>query len=83
MFPLYVLGGYGPSPEPEFFLRKTQADAIVIGEGEVTILELLNTIENKKELSSIKGIAYMDNGKCIQTPRRDTITIIDEITFPA
>ena len=23
--PYYILGGHGPSPEPEFFLKKTQA----------------------------------------------------------
>ena len=33
----YVIGGHGPSPEPEFFLRKTGADAVVMGEGEVVI----------------------------------------------
>jgi radical SAM superfamily enzyme YgiQ (UPF0313 family) len=81
--PFYVLGGHGPSPEPEFFLRKTRADAIVIGEGEVTITELLGAIESKKELSSVQGIAFMENDRCVQTPRRDTITKIDEITFPA
>ena len=31
--PFYVLGGHGPSPEPEYFLRKTGADCVVIGEG--------------------------------------------------
>lgn len=81
--PFYILGGHGPSPEPEFFLRKTQADAVVIGEGEVTIIELLNAIENKDELSSVKGIAFMDNGRCIQTPRCTPIAKIDEIAFPA
>lgn len=81
--PFYVLGGHGPSPEPEFFLRKTRADAIVIGEGEVTITELLGAIESKKELSSVQGIAFMENDRCIQTPRRATIADISEIVFPA
>ena len=28
--PYYILGGHGPAPEPEFFLRKTRADAIML-----------------------------------------------------
>ena len=81
--PFYVLGGHGPSPEPEFFLRKTQANAIVIGEGEVTITELLEALQSKKELLSVEGIAFMENDRCIQTPRRETIADINEIAFPA
>ena len=37
--PYYILGGHGPSPEPEFYLKKARADAIVIGEGEITIIK--------------------------------------------
>ncbi|GJQ50995.1 MAG: B12-binding domain-containing radical SAM protein [Candidatus Kuenenia stuttgartiensis] len=81
--PFYILGGHGPSPEPEYFLKKTYADTAVIGEGEITIVELLEALERKKELSSISGIAFLENGKCIQTPRRTTIPDIDNIPFPA
>ena len=81
--PFYMIGGHGPSPEPEYFLKKTQADVAVIGEGEVTILELLEALERKKELSSVSGIAFLENGNCIQTPRRTPIPDIDNIPFPA
>ena len=46
--PFYIIGGHGPTPEPEYFLRKTGADAIVMGEGEITIVELLDALKNKK-----------------------------------
>jgi radical SAM superfamily enzyme YgiQ (UPF0313 family) len=81
--PFYIIGGHGPSPEPEFFLRKTGADAVVIGEGEVTILELIEALENRRELSSVDGIAFLKNGKCFQTPKRALIQNIDDIPFPA
>jgi anaerobic magnesium-protoporphyrin IX monomethyl ester cyclase len=41
--PFYILGGHGPSPEPEYFMKKTGADAVVIGEGETAIVDLLNS----------------------------------------
>ena len=39
--PFYIIGGHGPAPEPEYFLKKTRADAVVIGEGEITIVNLI------------------------------------------
>lgn len=81
--PFYVIGGHGPSPEPEFFLRKTHADAVVIGEGELTIIELLDALKGKKDLSSVFGIAFLKGDKFVQLPRRPLIENIEEIPFPA
>lgn len=60
-------------------------DIIVIGEGENTILELVQLFESKKEyLSNIKGIAFRDkNGKIIKTNIRPFINNLDIIPFPA
>lgn len=81
--PFYVIGGHGPSPEPEYFLKKTGADAIVIGEGEETIIDLLDALKRKNDLSSVQGIAFRENGRCVQTPRRPLIKDIDDIALPA
>lgn len=81
--PFYIIGGHAPSPEPEYFLKKTKADVVVIGEGEITIVQLLKALEDKKELFSVKGIAFLENGKCVQTPKRPLIQNIDNIPFPA
>ena len=81
--PFYIIGGHGPSPEPGYFLKKTQADVVVIGEGEITIIELLAAIERKKDLSAVQGIAFLKNGKCTQTPKRTEIQSIDDISHPA
>src|SRR3989339_1946341 len=58
--PSYIIGGHGPSPEPEFFLRKTQADVAVIGEGEETIVELIDVVSKKGSLTHVKGIAFRE-----------------------
>jgi anaerobic magnesium-protoporphyrin IX monomethyl ester cyclase len=81
--PYYILGGHGPSPEPEFFLRRTLADAVVIGEGEVTILELLEAFANKTPLSKVQGIAYQNGDQTFINPRRPLIKDVDSIPFPA
>lgn len=81
--PFYILGGHGPAPEPEYFMRKTQADVIVIGEGEETAAELADALEGKRSLQSVNGIAYNDNGNCVRTLPRGLIQDIDTIPFPA
>ena len=78
--PFYVIGGHGPSPEPEFFIRKTGANAIVIGEGEETIVELLDALACRRELGGIKGIAYRDGDEVIINERRPLIKNMYEAT---
>ena len=81
--PFYIIGGHGPTPEPKFFMAKTGADAIVMGEGEATIIELLDAISSKRTFENIKGIAYRNGNKCVVNERRPLIADIDSIPFPA
>jgi len=81
---LLVLGGHGASPIPEYMLRKTVADIIVIGEGEETICEIVDNLKNNNVIDeSINGIAYLDNDKFIQTKERKPIRRLDDIPMPA
>lgn len=81
--PYYVIGGHGPAPEPAFFLQKTQSDVIVVGEGEVTVLELLDALGNPARLAEVRGIAWRNGEKVVVNERRPLITDIDTIPFPA
>ncbi|MDD5372764.1 MAG: radical SAM protein [Sulfurimonas sp.] len=81
--PFYILGGFGPSPEPRYFLKKMNADAIVMGEGEVTIIDLLDALEHKKDLKNVLGIAYKKDDKTFVNPARMLIEDIDSIPMPA
>jgi radical SAM superfamily enzyme YgiQ (UPF0313 family) len=81
--PFYIIGGHGPAPEPQFFLSKTHADAVVIGEGEDTIVELIEAVADNNSLADIKGIAFPENGKVRINKRRPLIKDIDSIPFPA
>lgn len=81
--PFYVLGGHGPSPEPEFFLGKTGADAIVIGEGEKTIVELVQALAQHKPLAGVPGLAFRNGKKAVVNKKRPLIRDLDSIPFPA
>jgi anaerobic magnesium-protoporphyrin IX monomethyl ester cyclase len=81
--PYYIIGGHGPSPEPGYFIDKTGADAIVIGEGEDTIIELLEAISTNRPLTNVKGIAFREGDGIKINERRPLIKDIDSIPNPA
>jgi radical SAM superfamily enzyme YgiQ (UPF0313 family) len=81
--PFYIIGGHGPSPEPEYFIRKTGADTVVMGEGEATIVELLDARAAGRSLKDIEGIAFRDGDTVVINKRRALIKNIDSIPFPA
>jgi radical SAM superfamily enzyme YgiQ (UPF0313 family) len=81
--PFFAIGGHGPSPEPEYFMKVTSADAVCIGEGEVTILELLSALEHKISLRDVRGIAWKDGDTVIVNERRPLVQDIDSSPLPA
>lgn len=81
--PYFIIGGHGPSPEPEFFLKETNADAVVVGEGEETVVELIKAVVDRISLKGVKGIAFWDNKKIRVNEKRELIKDIDKLPFPA
>jgi len=57
-------------------------DYIVVGEGEEIVKELLEGLEGKREISQIKGIAYLRSGELITTPPRAPLTDFDKLPMP-
>lgn len=81
-----IVGGIHPTLYPEDFLKEgSDFEFAVLGEGEVTFLELVNAIREKKSsYSNIKGIGYFDrvSSQGIITQRRDLKKNLDEVSFP-
>ncbi|MFH1414978.1 MAG: radical SAM protein [Elusimicrobiota bacterium] len=78
-----VLGGPFITAMAEKILPVTRADAAVVGEGEVTFPEVVDSFEGKKSIKDIKGIAYMEEGRILRTPSREPIKDLDGLPFPA
>jgi anaerobic magnesium-protoporphyrin IX monomethyl ester cyclase len=55
-----VWGGHITSALPELVFKEGCVDFIVIGEGEITFSELLDTMENGGAYSDIDGLAFLD-----------------------
>ncbi|MFH1202735.1 MAG: radical SAM protein [Candidatus Omnitrophota bacterium] len=58
-------------------------DVAVVGEGEITMGELLQYLEKKKNLEDISGIAYRKNGNIVLNPTRPLLQDINILPEPA
>lgn len=82
---LFILGGHGPSGIPEYTLDVTKADVVVVGEGEYTTLELMQTLSTgSRDFVGVKGIVWKDkDGNIITNERRRLMSNINILPFPA
>ncbi|MEW6042551.1 MAG: cobalamin-dependent protein, partial [Elusimicrobiota bacterium] len=79
-----VLGGVHPTVMYEKILTEDyNIDYVVIGEGEVTIIELCKKIKDWASLSTVKGIAFRQGNSVRITESRGLIADLDSISFPA
>lgn len=80
-----IIGGPQVTSCPQTVVRDLGADFGIVGEGEVTIRELVEYIERKNtNYNEILGIAYKTkDAEVIVNKRRPLIEDLDEIPFPA
>ncbi len=70
---VFIAGGPHPSARPEETLGFF--DYVVLGEGEETLPELVTTLQNGGDISSVRGIAYKKNGRAVFTEKREDIDL--------
>lgn len=80
-----IIGGPHLTADPENSMKQKCFDYGIIGEGEKTIIELVEKIRKNdlENLDKIKGIIYRHQGKIIKTQPRPFIKNLDTIPFPA
>jgi radical SAM superfamily enzyme YgiQ (UPF0313 family) len=80
----FTMGGHLPTIEFRKVLETIpEVDTVIRHEGEITLLELYNCLNNPELWSNIRGIAYRKNGKIESTPPRPLIETLDSLPFPA
>lgn len=58
-------------------------DAVVTGEGERTVVELVERLERGKGLEGVEGVVFRDGGRIVANPPRPLIEDLDALPFPA
>lgn len=78
-----VMGGAHPSSVPEEVLSNQNVDYVVLGEGEIAFMNLLNYISTGNAEYLGNGQGWKDNDKIIVSYQKKFINNLDEIPFPA
>lgn len=79
-----ILGGPQITACPERTMELLpDLDAGVLGEGEITIIELLKALENNQNLEAVPGLILARDGKSVRTEKREFIQNLDVLPMPA
>lgn len=78
-----VLGGPHPHLFPEETISLAGVDFVVLGEGEVTFYELIESVDKGREPVDVKGLVFKKDGETIFTGERPLCSNLDELPFPA
>jgi len=78
-----IMGGAHPSTLPKKVLQDQNVDYVVIGEGELTMLNLLKTLSKGASFNEIDGFAYREDGKTVINPKKRFIEDLDSLPLPA
>jgi len=78
-----VFGGPHPTIMPAKVLEQNCIDYAVVGEGEITFLELIKAQQGGLEVGSIAGLGYKENGRIVVNGRRENIEDLNTLPFPA
>jgi len=79
-----VLGGPHASSLPERSLQEAPSlDAVVFGEGERTILEIMDRLRSGATLEGVHGTAFRDKDGIVVNVSRALVDDLDSLPFPA
>lgn len=80
--PITILGGHHPTACPEDTVSEECVDFVVLGEGEETLCELLEAIEEDRDYGNVAGIAFKLGDRVTLTVARERITSLDALPYP-
>ncbi|MBT1072633.1 B12-binding domain-containing radical SAM protein [Pelotalea chapellei] len=81
---LIVMGGaHATFRCNELLIKEPVVDAVILGEGEETLLELAERVAGHSDWLDVKGLAYLSAGSVVITPSRPPLRDLDQLPFPA
>jgi anaerobic magnesium-protoporphyrin IX monomethyl ester cyclase len=79
-----VIGGpHVTFASEDTLLESRWIDAVVIGEGERTLVELAKTVAGSRDIRHVPGIAFADGDTVVKTSPRSPIENLDQLPLPA
>jgi radical SAM superfamily enzyme YgiQ (UPF0313 family) len=67
--PVIIIGGSGFSIYPKLLYETLDPDFGIYGEGETSLQQLINALENRQDYSAIEGLLYKQEGRLVVNKR--------------
>ena len=77
-----VVSGSDATDHPDVYLN-AGATAVIVGEGEVTLDEIVKALKNRDLVANVAGVAYLRNGTLTRTAPRPSLRALDDLPRPA
>lgn len=78
-----VIGGPHATPlAPEMLAHHADIDTVVCGEGDATLLELVERLERGAPATGIAGTVYRDGARIVRAPERPSVPDLDQLACP-
>lgn len=77
-----IFGGWHPTLLPDETLAESYVDIVVRGQGEITLLEIVEALEEKRSLRDIAGISWKTSVIRTHNPDRK-VEQLDDLPIPA
>jgi radical SAM superfamily enzyme YgiQ (UPF0313 family) len=78
-----ILGGPHATIMPESVLTDANVDYVIEGEGEITICELTDALQEGRDISQVAGVFYKEGNTIKRATPREPIGNLDDIPLPA
>ncbi len=80
---VHLIAGGVLSSAYEILLKNTPIDVICMGEGEITVVNIVKRLaEGRREFGDINGVSFLNGSKIIRTPQQEYIKNLDELPIP-
>src|ERR1019366_6367696 len=77
-----IFGGWHPSLLPAQTLREDFLDAVIRGQGELTLLEAAERLRSGLSFDSVRGISYKPHGEAVHNAQRP-VESVERLPTPA
>jgi radical SAM superfamily enzyme YgiQ (UPF0313 family) len=68
-----IWGGWFPSVIPELYLQEGIADAVGLGQGELTFADVVRALDAGEDLASVPGLVIQREGQIVHTDHRPVV----------
>ena len=68
-----IWGGWFPSVAPELYFQEGIADAVGLGQGELTFRDVVQAIDSGEDLAKVPGLVVERDGKILYTDHRPVV----------